>query len=142
MIQSIHRFIIPLTTAFVLFVLWAIFEANTGKEALIVQWVHSLPYGDKLGHFAAYGLLVLMLNLCFRFETLGQNWCRIYLGSAIVTSFAVAEEISQYFIPSRTFDLYDLAADAAGIALFTVLSWLCALYYRKHETSSLKSNQS
>lgn len=136
MIQGIHRFIVPLTAVVVLFVLWAIFEANTGKEAAVFIWVHSFPYGDKLGHFAAYGLLVLMLNICFRFQTLGQRWCRIYLGSAIVTSFAVTEEISQYFIPSRTFDLYDLAADAAGIALFTGLTWLYATYSRKRENQS------
>lgn len=141
MTQGIQRFMIPLTTALVLFVLWAIFEANSGKEAVVFQWVHSFPYGDKLGHFAVYGLLVLMLNLCFRFQTLGQNWCKVYLGSAIVTSFAVAEEISQYFIPSRTFDLYDLAADAAGIALFTGLSWLCASFFRKRERSVLKIDQ-
>lgn len=140
MIQGIHRFVIPLTTVFVLCVLWVIFEANTGKEAAIFQWVRSLPYGDKMGHFAVFGLMVLMLNLCFRFQTLGRGWCQIYLGTAIVTSFAVAEEISQYFIPSRTFDLYDLAADAAGVTLFTGLSWLCAHYLRKVESRSLKTD--
>jgi len=138
--QGLHRFVIPLTTVFVLMVLWVIYEANTGKETAIFQWVRSIPYGDKMGHFAVFGLMVLMLNLCFRFQTLGRGWCQIYLGTAIVTSFAVAEEISQYFIPSRTFDLYDLAADAAGVILFTGLSWLCAYYLRKLERVSPKTD--
>ncbi|MDI3324415.1 VanZ family protein [Pontibacterium granulatum] len=139
-IQGIHRFVIPLTVIFVSFVLWVIFEANTGKETAIFQWVRTLPYGDKVGHFAVFGLMVLMLNLCFRFQTLGRGWCQVYLGTAIVTSFAVTEEFSQYFIPSRTFDLYDLAADAVGVMLFTGLSWLSAGYLRKLERAAQKAH--
>jgi len=38
------------------------------------------------------------------------------LGTIIVAAVVVAEEISQIWIPGRTFDLYDLAADFLGIA--------------------------
>ncbi len=33
------------------------------------------------------------------------------------------EELSQYFLPSRAFDLIDLGADIAGILLFSITSY-------------------
>jgi len=39
----------------------------------------------------------------------------IQLGSIIVLTFATLEEFSQYYIPSRTFDLWDLGADFVGV---------------------------
>ena len=41
--------------------------------------------------------------------------------SAIVLTFAALEEFSQYWIPSRTFDLWDLGADFVGVILFSML---------------------
>jgi len=38
-----------------------------------------------------------------------------------VLTFAGVEEISQYFIPSRTCDIYDFIADTIGVTLFSIL---------------------
>jgi len=43
----------------------------------------------------------------------------IQIGSIIVLFFATLEECSQYYIPSRTFDLWDLGADFVGVILFS-----------------------
>ena len=40
-------------------------------------------------------------------------------GSIIVLTFATLEEFSQYYIPSRTFDIWDLLADFIGVVLFS-----------------------
>jgi VanZ family protein len=41
----------------------------------------------------------------------------VLLGSLVVVILAAAEEVSQLYIPGRSFDLLDLAADALGIWL-------------------------
>ena len=43
-----------------------------------------------------------------------------YMGSIVVLAFATLEECSQYYIPSRTFDLWDLGADFVGVVLFSI----------------------
>jgi len=43
----------------------------------------------------------------------------IQIGAIIVLTFATLEEFSQYYIPSRTFDLGDLLADFVGVILFS-----------------------
>ena len=43
-----------------------------------------------------------------------------YIGSIIVLAFSIREEFSQY-IHSRTFDLWDLGADAVEVVLFSCL---------------------
>jgi len=40
-----------------------------------------------------------------------------YIGSTFVLTFAALEELSQYYIPSRTFDVWDLGADFIGVVL-------------------------
>ena len=45
----------------------------------------------------------------------------IQLGSIIVLIFVTLEECSQYFIPSRTFALWDLGADFIGVVLFSMI---------------------
>jgi VanZ family protein len=65
-------------------------------------------YGDKLGHFAAYGLLMFL-------------FCQIYarriafaLGCIAV---GIALEFLQGMTGTRTFDVVDMLANAAGVLL-------------------------
>ncbi|WP_244325805.1 hypothetical protein [Shewanella aestuarii] len=46
----------------------------------------------------------------------------------------IAEEFSQGFIASRTFDVADLAADAVGISLFIYFSWLTQSFIIKKQS--------
>ncbi|WP_461534920.1 VanZ family protein [Spongorhabdus nitratireducens] len=123
-----------LTLGFLLFLAWVIYLADTGGKLYIMDLVRSIPYGDKLGHFALFGLLTLGANLsmgCRRWTVPGKIWfgrLRLYRGATIVTIAVVLEECSQYFLPRRTFDLGDLAADMAGILLFCLITkWFVRL---------------
>ena len=68
-----------------------------------------LEYGDKLGHFFAYG--VLMFWFCFLYRSrntrlaYGAGW--IFLGVAI--------EFAQGATGYRSFELADMAANALGV---------------------------
>ncbi len=84
--------------------------------ALALAWwsLHPLPLGlrlcchlDKLAHFGSFALVG---GLWFRtFASL--FWRPLGLG------YGVLLEIGQAWVPGRTFDHYDLAANLAGIAL-------------------------
>ncbi|SDJ82033.1 hypothetical protein SAMN04488540_1148 [Ferrimonas sediminum] len=102
------------------FILWIIYLANSGGDSVFFDLVRHLPYGDKLGHFCLFGLLTLAANLGTGLRTvLFGRW---YLGTTLVSLFVLLEELSQILLPRRTFDLADLAADLAGIVLFTWIS--------------------
>lgn len=112
------------TISFLAFILWVIYLANTGSNNLLFDWVRTIPNGDKWGHCLLFGLLTLLLNLAFKLKVMQIGKLALYWGTVLVAVFVVAEELSQAFIPSRTFDWRDLFADAIGIASFTLISWL------------------
>ena len=116
--MSIPKVISALSIAFFGFILWVIYLANTGQSSIFFKFVSSIPYGDKLGHFCLFGVLALGANFTFKLKSFQLANFEIYVGSALVLLFAVVEETSQHFIPSRTLDFADLIADILGIITF------------------------
>ncbi len=117
-----HRAASLLVLGYGLFILWVIYMADTGQSIAFFQLVKALPYGDKLGHFFLFGLLTFGLNIALNFKVLKCKQGRIYHASIVVGIFVFAEELSQCFLPSRTFDVTDLCADIVGILVFSFLS--------------------
>jgi len=137
--QSIQiRWLLPLS--FFIFISYIIFLADTADYNFAFRLVGHVPYGDKMAHALLYGIMALFLNyaLGFRRVLLPQHLPFVYkikyfssfifkgalanapyTGSIIVLTFATLEEFSQYYIPSRTFDLWDLGADFVGVILFS-----------------------
>ncbi len=110
---------------FFCFILWILYLANTGQQSLFFDLLLGVPYGDKISHLCLFGLLTLAANISFKFKTIQYLNRRMYLGTLLVTIFVIIEELSQYFIPSRTLDIYDFMADIIGIVIFTLISyWL------------------
>ena len=117
-----YRFILLSVVGFFFFILWVIYMANTGQNSIFFDFVRSIPYGDKIGHFCLFGVLTLGANYVFKFQKLEAYGIRLFLGTVLVIAFIVVEELSQHFVPTRTLDLFDLLADAAGVFLFSYLS--------------------
>jgi undecaprenyl-diphosphatase len=72
--------------------------------------VLELPAADKVLHFVLFGLLALLL----------AGWCRLERGVralSILAAVAIADELCQRFLGSRTFDWIDLACTLSGIAV-------------------------
>ncbi|MFN3581325.1 MAG: VanZ family protein [Pseudomonas sp.] len=107
-----------------IFMVWIIYLANTGSSSVFFDFVRSIPYGDKLGHLGLFGFLTLLAVIGSRFRTFALGTFRLYYGAAVVALFAIGEELSQAFIPSRTFDLLDLAANSVGIVLAVCVTYL------------------
>ncbi|AJQ94096.1 VanZ family protein [Gynuella sunshinyii] len=129
-----QKIIILITLLFVLFIARIIFLADTGGDSIFFDLGKAVPYGDKVAHFCLYGLLTLLVNWAFQFRQLSLYRWRPYLGSILVVVFAVLEELSQGWFPTRTLDIVDLLADAAGITVFSVISfWLQRTQQRYRE---------
>jgi polysaccharide biosynthesis protein VpsQ len=97
----------------------------------LLNFVGSLPHGDKIGHFCLMGIFSLLINLTLSAKTFRFWKLNYLLGSLIVLTIVTAEEFSQIFIRGRAFDLADLAFDYAGIFIFgEIARFICGKFIR------------
>jgi len=129
-----HKLISIMSVAFLGFIAWVIYLANTGQNSVYFELVASIPYGDKLGHFCLFGLLTLGANFVFKLKSFQLLFFNVYLGSIVVFIFVLIEELSQYFIPNRTLDPADLLADIVGIITFNLVTKVITKY-SKYKTT-------
>ena len=85
-----------------------------------------LEQADKLGHFAAYGLLTLVF--CQIYET--RNTRLAY--ALAFTAMGIALEFLQSMTDYRTFDVLDMVANTIGVALGWIVGATLARYVRIH----------
>ena len=124
-----RRLVILATALFGLFLLWVIFQADTGRDTVFFRFARSVPLGDKIGHFFLYGFLAFGLHLSLRLRCFRLRGWKLPTGPTILLFVVVAEEFSQAFIPYRTLDAGDLIADVLGVVLFTWLT--CLPFFRR-----------
>lgn len=118
-----------MAVAWVLMCGFIIYLADHGLLRPIYKFIGVYPGSDKIGHFVLIGASAGLLNLALGLHTvrwLGRDWL---LGSVIIVVFCTLEEISQHWLPARSFDLLDLAGDYAGIFCF---GWLAKRIARWH----------
>jgi len=111
-----------LTILFTLFIILIIVLADTGKLGIFTQ-VYHIPYGDKVGHFILYGILILLINLTL-FRSLPSSTSRkgvVIISGLILALLIGLEEFSQRNFSTRTSSLSDLTASYLGVIFF---SWL------------------
>jgi polysaccharide biosynthesis protein VpsQ len=111
--------------AFVAFLVALVALADSGHGQQLFQLARKVPAGDKLGHFVLFGTLSFLVNLVLRAPEIRLGRITFLKGSAIVGTIVTAEEFSQLFFRSRSFDLGDLTADLLGIWLG---GWLARKY--------------
>jgi hypothetical protein len=109
-------------------ILWLIYQADAGHARWIFWRVGQIPGGDKLGHFVLYGGISFFANLVANASTVRLLGRPVLKWSVILIALATAEEFSQLLFRWRSFDLWDLAAGAAGV---WCLGLLAAKYARK-----------
>jgi VanZ family protein len=89
------------------------------------------PGGDKSWHLIGYtglGVVIARALAGGLFRPVGMPAAVL----AIVTgvAYGVTDEIHQMFVPGRSAELADLAADAAGIVIGTAACWACGIIGR------------
>lgn len=82
-------------------------------------------FGDKINHCAAMMTVVLMVVRAIRWQRGVRNPRReLVMGASYAFIFSVLIEIVQGWIPNRSSDLADLAADSVGIILGVLIALL------------------
>jgi len=80
-----------------------------------------IAYSDKLGHFVAYGLLM------FWFSQLYLRRTTRFAYAAGFIAMGVGLELAQGELGYRTYELFDMVANALGV----LLGWAAALVFPK-----------
>ena len=119
-----------ISALFVIVVIAIIILADNGSLPRSIRALYDFPNGDKLGHFIIFGLLTFFITRTFlsSFPSQSPSWVTLSVGLTLALLIA-AEEWSQQFFSTRTFDLLDLLASYAGVVTFAFL----AVYWRKGE---------
>ncbi len=105
---------------FFIFILWVICLANTGINSVFFDFIKTIPFGDKIGHFILFGTLTFLCIILLKFRSFQFFRIKIYHRVLFVTVFVLIEELSQNYISTHTFDLIDLSADFLGIITATI----------------------
>lgn len=81
-----------------------------------IRRLYDFPYGDKAGHLALYGMLTLLVSLVLlQMRPSRHRLPLIALAGSAVAALVVAEEMSQFWMPSRSVDVFDVMASYAGV---------------------------
>jgi VanZ family protein len=100
------------SVSYVLFVLAIAVAADVGALAPLVEWLHAVPFGDKVCHLSlAAGLGTAAVTIAPT-----PRIAFAPLSVVMVIALAAIEEFSQRYVPGRHFDLLDLAANTIGLA--------------------------
>lgn len=108
----------------VLLAYWALIFFGTHLPSARMPSLHA---SDKVYHCVAFAGLSFLL--CWAIPSSRVRWGKILVLSAVVAlSYAVLDEWTQQFIPGRTCDIWDVAADSVGVVLgltsYSVARWL------------------
>ncbi len=115
---------ITLVSATALLVWGTGFEARSfGPIRFLLR---TMPYGDKVGHFVVYGVIVFALTIVLRSQI------RSACGALSMFIVGIADEYRQLFDIDRNFELNDVLANTAGI--------LCGLIAASHALRRLEHN--
>src|SRR3954468_6105032 len=103
-----------LALLFFAFILLVIVAADTDTIPSFIRDLYRFPGGDKVGHIILYGILAFLLARAFP-RPLKLRRFSIPIVILALLIFAAAEEYTQRFFATRTFDLLDLTCSFLGI---------------------------
>jgi VanZ family protein len=101
---------------FIIFLIAVAVIANRGEGDNWWPFLSRIPSGDKLGHIGLFGTLSLLCNLAF--PKCSRSVIPILTTATFVLLLLVTlDEISQHFIPTRSFDPLDWLANGLGLMI-------------------------
>jgi len=109
---SFFRYWFPLITYCILIFLQSSFPS--------IESIPKLQYTDKLLHFFAYAVLGALFLRAYTTLRIRNSLKLLIILSVLSSSlYGISDEIHQHFVPSRSFEYYDILADVLG-SLFGV----------------------
>ena len=104
--------------------------ADVRQTQFLFNFIRSLPFGDKIGHFFLMGIFSLLVNLALSAKTIRLWKFEYLLGSLIVSAIITVEEFSQIFVRGRTFDAGDLISTRSQLCLTILIG---TFTHRRHK---------
>ena len=83
---------------------------------------------NTLLHMAEFGLFSFLVALGFR------DKANDFMLVSLTILYAVVDEVHQYFVPNRYFDIYDITVDAIGVILGFLGYILIEFLYGKYNS--------
>ena len=110
---------------FFTFIIGIIIAANRGSLGNSFSFAYQVPYFDKVGHFILMGLLAFFAIISLVPRMRGPQQKATLKVVVILLIIIAFEEISQHFIPSRTFSIADYLCGVIGVLTANFVSkWL------------------
>ncbi len=113
----------------------SLFFKNAQINEFMRDFIHE--FIRTIAHFAEYALLgLLMYNAVHSF---GVKRAPV-ISTVLSFTYALSDEIHQYFVPDRSFQVIDLTVDSGGIILGTVIMFLFFKLINKISLKNKKEN--
>lgn len=90
------------------------------SQNLAFKMIERVPWQDKGVHFVEYALLGAFMAYAAHTSWPRKRW-RYLAGFWITCGLGLVDELHQVYVPGRMGDVRDLAADALGAAVATLL---------------------
>lgn len=119
-IENYTKFI---TVTYVVLIPLIILNAGLGYANDTFPFVKDVPGRHHTAHIIVYGGLSAIVNMMTNFRVINVKGINVLLGAVLVFFFVVLEEVSQIWIDTRVFDLWDIVSSLVGIAIFSYLSY-------------------
>ena len=107
-------------------ILWAlvIFTASSIPGTKFPKFI--LKIDDKVIHISIFIVLGLLVFRALepRIRKDSFDWLRAVLSTSVVAAYGALDEIHQMFVPGRSADFRDAAADAIGAMLSALILYL------------------
>lgn len=124
-LEKLHKFIIYWFPILV-YCLFIFIQSSHPSPDIGPDW----PFKDKVLHFIAYALLGALFLRAFKTTRIKHHLKLIIMLSILLSSlYGISDEIHQYFVPGRSADVMDVAADFVGAA-WGVLLYICFIIKR------------
>ena len=121
---SMKKWLLLITLLFSLLIVAIVVLADLDQFPQSIKCLYDFPGGDKVGHFALFGLLSFLLNRSALALYPKQNSTRLVLTVSLLLAIVVGlEEWSQSLFTARTMSLIDLLASYTGVWMFALLAY-------------------
>jgi len=121
-----HR-ILWLAAAMVWFIICTVLLCMPGSAFPESSWLENIPLFDKWVHIGMFAIMTFLM--CKMAEASGHFTKKIFIPIAL-SCFAygvLMEFVQHYWIPYRSFDVWDMVADGAGAAVGLAVAMRCLI---------------
>jgi VanZ family protein len=113
-----------------LVIVGAIASANLGFGDTLSRWIQRVPGRDLTGHLVLFGGLSLGASAWLADPRRQRAWTHRAV-AVLLAALVTLEELSQIWIPGRTFSLADLSASLLGVAAGAAAAAVLARWLRR-----------